>query len=306
MGHAQNATPKVENSTHYLFSYFVGNGEDGLHLAWSRDGYKWEALNGGKSYLKPEVGETKLMRDPCLLRGPDGTFHMVWTTSWTGKTIGYAASKDLVHWSEQKAIPVMAHEPGALNCWAPEIVYDEAKQQYLIFWATTIPGRFPETEGKAEDKYNHRIYSTTTKDFNTFTPTRLFFDPGYNVIDTTLLRGDGQFYLIFKDETLKPVAKKNLLLATGPSVEGPFTGISPPFTASWVEGPSALRVGDSYIVYFDAYRNHHYGAVRSRDLRQWEDITAQVSFPKGAQHGTMLQVPADIVTNLLLNSPPNK
>ena len=69
----------------FLFSYFTGNGEDGLHLAWSRDGYHWERLNGGKSFLRPEVGESKLMRDPCLLRGPDGTFHLVWTTSWKGQ-----------------------------------------------------------------------------------------------------------------------------------------------------------------------------------------------------------------------------
>jgi|GEM_PF-5772697 len=26
----------------YIFSYFVGNGEDGLHLAYSYDGLKWE------------------------------------------------------------------------------------------------------------------------------------------------------------------------------------------------------------------------------------------------------------------------
>ena len=49
---------------HYLFSYFVANGQDGLHLAYSTDGLKWEALNDGKSYLAPEIGPNKLMRDP--------------------------------------------------------------------------------------------------------------------------------------------------------------------------------------------------------------------------------------------------
>src|SRR5687768_8342975 len=90
-----NQTTKQTPQACYVFSYFIGNGEDGLHLAASRDGYKWQALNEGKSYLKPEVGESKLMRDPCLLRGPDGTFHMVWTTAWQGITIGYSSSKDL-------------------------------------------------------------------------------------------------------------------------------------------------------------------------------------------------------------------
>ena len=51
-----------------LFSYFVGNGEDGLHLATSEDGLKWTALRGGASFLQPVAGENKLMRDPCLKR----------------------------------------------------------------------------------------------------------------------------------------------------------------------------------------------------------------------------------------------
>ena len=96
----------------YLFASFRGNGEDGLHLAHSRDGLEWAALNGDRSFLKPEVGG-KLMRDPCIIRGPDGLFHMVWTTSWSDKGIGYANSKDLVSWSEQQFVPVMEHEAGA-------------------------------------------------------------------------------------------------------------------------------------------------------------------------------------------------
>ena len=124
--------------TCYLFSYFTGNGEDGLHLAWSRDGFQWQALKGGKSFLQPEVGESKLMRDPHLFRGPDGLFHLVWTTSWGGVTIGHATSKDLLEWSPQQAIPVMAGEQGVKNCWAPEAEWDPVTKQFVIFWASTF------------------------------------------------------------------------------------------------------------------------------------------------------------------------
>src|SRR5882672_8349732 len=93
----------AEPATAYLFTYFTKNGEDGLHLAWSADGYSWEKLNDGKSYLAPKVGKhQQLMRDPCIVRGPDGTFHMVWTSGWNENNIGYASSKDLETWSEQK------------------------------------------------------------------------------------------------------------------------------------------------------------------------------------------------------------
>lgn len=291
-----------DRSLAYLFTYFVDNGEDGLHLAWSADGYHWEALNEGKSYLKPEVGESKLMRDPCVTRGPDGTFHLVWTTAWEGKTIGYASSKDLVHWSQQKAIPVMAEEPGTRNCWAPEVIYDREKQQYLIFWATTVRGKFTETEAKTEKSYNHRIYSTTTKDFETFTPTRLFYEPGFNVIDATILPAMGRYYLIVKDETSAP-PKKHLRIASSDQVEGPWKNLSAPFTRDWVEGPTAIQLGDDYVVYFDVYREHHYGAMRSRDLKTWEDITEKISLPKGVRHGTIIAVPPSLVEALRNDKP---
>lgn len=290
--------PAVVPERCYLFSSFRGNGEDGLHLAWSTDALKWTALNGDRSFLKPTVGKEKLMRDPCPLLGPDGVFHMVWTDSWTDRTIGYASSKDLINWTPQKTIPVMKDEPAARNCWAPEVVYDESKKHYLIFWATTIPGKFPLTERTAERDYNHRIYCTTTSDFETFTPTRLFYDGGFNAIDATMLRDGEKVLMVVKDETLKPV-KKHLRLVTGASFEGPWTSLSEPFTNAWVEGPAFVKINGEYRVYYDRYREHGYGAVRSTDLVHWENITDVISFPRGSRHGTIFEVPGEIVRGLL-------
>lgn len=288
----------------YLFTYFTKNGEDGLHLAASADGYHWDKLNGGNSYLVPKVGKSKLMRDPCIVRGLDGTYHMVWTSGWNENNIGYASSKDLVHWSEQKELPVMAHEAGVLNAWAPEIVYDDKRAQYLIFWAATVPGRFPLTEGASEEKYNHRIYATTTKDFAAFTPTRLFYDPGFSVIDATFLRANGSNWLLVKDETRNP-PRKYLQLASAPDLQGPFGQLSAPITRPglWVEGPTALQVGADTIIYYDAYTSRHYGALRSRDMVHWEDVTAEMHFPDEGtplrmRHGTAIAVPAALVDTL--------
>ena len=117
----------------FVFSYFKNNGEDGLHLAYSIDGLKWEALKNDKSFLVPELSSDKLMRDPCIIKGPDGKFHMVWTVSWNEKGIGYANSFDLINWSKQKFIPVMEYEKSTKNAWAPELFYDKKNEQYLIF-----------------------------------------------------------------------------------------------------------------------------------------------------------------------------
>lgn len=289
----------ADNRPYYLFTSFRGNGEDGLHLAISRDGLLWTALNQDRSFLKPELGSNeRLMRDPCVAVAADGTFHMVWTTGWREKTIGYSSSKDLIHWTEQQAIPVMAHEATARNSWAPELFFDEAKKQWLIFWATTIPGKFAETEATGNNGLNHRIYFVTTTDFKTFSPTKLFYDPGFNVIDSTIFKHGKQFVMVLKDERQNPV-KKNLRLAFADKAEGPYGPAAEPFTRDWVEGPTALKVGNEWIVYFDQYRDHRYGAMKSLDLKKWEDVSVKLSFPKDFRHGTALKISAAVAEKLI-------
>jgi hypothetical protein len=283
----------------YLFSYFKGNGEDGLHLAYSRDGLTWTALNNDKSFLKPEVGVSKLMRDPCIIRTKDGMFHMVWTAGWTERGIGYASSKDLINWSEQKYIEVMEKEPTARNTWAPEIIYDEKGRQFMIFWSTTIPGRFPETDAQAESKYNHRIYCTTTKDFVSFSETRIFYEPGFNVIDATIQKNGKSYIMFLKDETVVP-PQKNIKTATSVSLHGPYSKASEPITGKyWAEGPTAVKIGKGWFVYFDKYRERKYGAVVSEDLKTWVDISEKISFPDEARHGTVLEVDEKVLETLL-------
>ncbi|UOQ96798.1 glycoside hydrolase family 43 protein [Hymenobacter sp. 5317J-9] len=275
-----------------VFCYFKGNGRDGLHLAGSRDGYTWTALKHDSTFLCPTVSKDRLMRDPCILRGPDGLFHMVWTVSWQDKGIGYASSKDLIHWSEQRFLPVMAQEPGTRNTWAPEISYDASTKTYLIYWASTITGKFPETQRAEENGYNHRIYATSTTDFQTFTPTRLLYEPGFNVIDASIQPDGKRFVMFLKDETREPV-QKNLRVAFADQLAGPYGPASAPITGNyWAEGPTAVKLGADWLVYFDKYREHKYGAVKSTDLTQWTDVSDQIKLPVGLRHGTIFRVSA--------------
>lgn len=298
-GEETAASASKEQKAVYLFTSFRDNGQDGLHLAYSSDGRKWTALKNDQSFLRPAIGG-KLMRDPCILRGPDGIFHMVWTTSWTDRGIGLAHSRDLIEWSQQKFVPVMQHEPTARNCWAPEITWDPQGRQYVIYWATTIPQRFAETAKNADRGWNHRMYFTTTKDFETYAETRLFYEHGFNVIDSTITRDGERWLMVLKDETRYPPAK-NLRVATSHRATGPWSPASEPFSPEglWVEGPSCLKIGDSWIVYFDAYRKHRYGAMQTRDFKSWEDISDEVSFPEGMRHGTAFAVPPPVLDKLL-------
>jgi hypothetical protein len=285
---------------YFVFTSFRGNGEDGLHLSLSQDGFKWTPLNGDKSFLRSTIGG-QLMRAPGLAQGPDGTFHLVWTTSWTaeqGKWVGYACSRDLIEWTPPRGIPVMQDEPAARNIWAPELFYDALTARWLIYWSTTIPGRFPESDQTGDSGYNHRLYATTTADFQTFAEARLFYDPGFNCIDATLVKDSDRHVLFFKDERKNPV-KKNLRYATAARAGGPFGAPAEPFTGEWVEGPSAIRIGEWLYVYFDHYAApHYYGAVRSKDLKTWEDVSKQMSFPPDHRHGTVVRIPPEITVRL--------
>ena len=283
----------------YMYSYFKGNGEDGLHLAYSNDGYKWEALNNDQSFLTPTAGDDKLMRDPCIIRGGDGKFHMVWTVSWNEKGIGYANSKDLVNWSEQQFIPVMEQEDSARNCWAPEIFYDKEEDLYMIYWATTVSGLYPETQSTEDNGYNHRMYYVTTKDFEEFSETELLLDPGFNVIDGTIVKDMGEYVMFIKDETKVP-PKKNIRITRSKELTGAYSKAGEPITGNyWAEGPSVAKVGNQWIVYFDKYTQKQMGAVASVDLVHWTDISDQVSFPDGTRHGTVFKITNKEFKNLL-------
>jgi hypothetical protein len=279
----------AQTDSFYMFSYFNNNGKDGLHLAYSYDGFKWTALKNDESFLKPVLSKDSLMRDPCIIRGTDNLFHMVWTVSWNQRGIGYASSNDLINWSEQQYIPVMQQEDSARNCWAPEITYDAKKKQYMIYWATTIAGKF-KMDTIVENGYNHRMFYVLTKDFKTFSKTKLLYDKGFNVIDATIVPASRKFIMFLKDETRIP-PQKNIKIAVSKKINKGYGNASVPITGNyWAEGPTTLQLNNTWIVYFDKYRDHKYGAVQSTDLINWTDISDKISLPKGIRHGSIFKI----------------
>ncbi len=106
--------------------------------------------------------------------------------------------------------------------------------------------------------------------------------------------------MILKDETRHPPAK-NLRIATADKVTGPWSAASDPFSPKgiWVEGPSILKSGKGWVVYYDEYRRHKYGAMRTTDFEKWEDVSDKLAFPKGTRHGTVFSVSKDVLKGLL-------
>lgn len=269
----------------YLFTSFHEPANEGLRLLHSKDGYHWQTDDS--IYLKPAIGKDKIMRDPSMLQGPDGTFHLVWTTEWKdGNGFGYASSKDLKHWSESQYIPVMQHEPTVRNVWAPELFYNEEKQEYIIVFASCIPNRFE--KGIEDENNNHRLYYTVTKDFKTFSEAKLFFDPGFSSIDAVIVkRGKGDYVLVLKDNT-RP--ERNIKVAFAKDPLGPYENVSAPFTQKFTEGPAVAKVKNGWLIYFDAYQEKKFGAVFTSDFKTFVKADDLISVPEGHKHGTILKV----------------
>ena len=277
----------------YVSTSFHEPANEGLRFIYSYDGINWNPIEG--TFLAPKVGNQKVMRDPSIVKGPDGTFHLVWTSSWRGdKGFGYASSKDLIHWTEERFITVM-DDPTTVNVWAPELFYDDVKRQYMIIWASCIPGKFP--DGLEDHNNNHRLYYTITKDFKTFSKAKLLIEPGFSSIDATMVkRGNNDYVMVLKDNTRK---QRNIKVAFAKSPYGPWSEASESFTDMFCEGPSTAYVDGWYYIYYDSYRQKIYGAHRTKDFKTFEDRTGSVKFPVGHKHGTVFMASEDIVNNLI-------
>lgn len=324
---ALHAAVAAEEAPYYVFTSFRDRSDGyGLFLAVSRDGFTWR--NVSRTPLLEPVADNRVemrelneggwwwtsgargMRDPCLARGPDGTFHLVWTWQRGSRSsIGYAQSDDLLTWRDVRMLRMTPPEWTVDYCWAPALVHDPEGRwwpvreeagggPWLIVWSCAVKGRFEETAKLT--RHNHRLYARRTADFETFSPAELFFDPGYPVIDADFYLWspggkkvpadaageDGIPVLFFKDELRYP-EKKQVRMAWWEAKDAPPSGA---LTTEMCEGPSAIEIDGMTIVYFDEYTRRNYGAIRSADLRQWEDVTPLMSFPTGHRHGSVLKV----------------
>ena len=287
----------------YAFSFFKTSSEK-LFLAYSIDGLSWINLNDGRPILESQI-KTRSMRDPYIRKGPDGKFHLLWTDGWHSQFIGYTSSEDLIHWGEQRAIPVMLPFENAQNSWAPEFVYDPDSKLYWIFWSSTITPIKKRFILKDKIQRDHRIWYCTTSDFREFSSSKVFFDPGYNVIDATLAQCNNSWYMAFKDERGRntpftsykaiKIAVCDLPLETlnWKIISNDY--ITPPLT----EGPSFFQRNDMWYLIFDHFASRKYGAVKSRDFRTWGDATAEIDFPPGARHGSIFEISQETLYSIL-------
>lgn len=282
-----------------------------LHIALSKDGRHWKALNNNEPIWN------QFMRDQYIHRGADGTWRLIATGGGGGaenrKNLGpsvtYATSKDLISWKFEKYIHLMKNvkdETGNFvgNIWAPEFHYDQNTKEYTIFWSSTF---------KDAGWKESRLWYCKTNDWVNFSAAKVMFAPPYSVIDGTLTTHQGIYYLFHKEEEFgaKTGERRAIRLATAKNIEGPykiFEGqlnkgqIAPTIT----EGPSVIKdpIKKGWLLLYDYPMVDQYGISSSTDLFNWK-LEKNTSMPDDARHGSVSKLSA-AEANALLKAFPSK
>ncbi|KAI5859281.1 glycoside hydrolase family 43 protein [Durotheca rogersii] len=278
-----------------------------FYLSNGNDPVSFTALNGGQPILRPTKG-TGGVRDPYLVQGGGSEagrkWYIIGTDLHIGKTTWDAAQRtgskgifvwettDLINFTGERLINVEDASAGMV--WAPEAIWDAAKDQYLVHWASKFyPASDPNHTGSPS---NIRIRYAYTSDFKTFSTPQTYIDYApTNIIDLDILPLDttGNNYLRFmKDETLKTV----FLEYSTTGLFGTWTraGGAAGIIASGVEGPAAYRDNrdDAKVhVLLDFYGDDGYRPYQSTSPRDnaWT-ASSRSGFPKNLRHGSILAV----------------
>ncbi|KAK3381509.1 glycoside hydrolase family 43 protein [Podospora didyma] len=294
----------------YLGVFFLGaDPYVYFYLSNGNNPTSFKALNKGSPVMKPTKG-TGGVRDPSIIRGGGddaskkwyiiGTDLNIGKTTWdasqrTGsKGIFVWESTDLVNWVNERLVTVEDSTAGMV--WAPEAIWDPAKKQYLVHWASKF---YPTSDARhTGNPSNIRIRYAYTSDFKTFsTPQTLIDKSPTNIIDLDILPlngTNGQSFLRFmKDETKKTVFVE--VSTTG--LFGTWTrpGGDSATIQSGVEGPAAyldnLNPGKVHLL-LDFYGGDGYRPYESTNPQSNSGWTAssRSGFPANLRHGSVLPI----------------
>ena len=320
--------PEKQALKGYLFSYFTGedtaNGEQVYNaLSNGDDPLSWREINNANPVLTSTLGTTGL-RDPFIIRSPEGDkFYQIATDlkiygngDWdaaqrTGsKSIMVWESTDLVNWTNQRLVKISPDTAG--NTWAPEAYYDPTIGAYVVFWASKLYDAAD--TGHTGDTYNRMMYATT-RDFYTFSEPKVWKDPGYSVIDSTMIERNGTYYRFTKDErnasSSSPCSKFVIEEKSAAIRNTDYDFVSECIgsgTVSAAEGPLVFKSNteDKWYLFLDEYGGRGYTPFSSTDLDsgKWTPETAY-TLPSKPRHGTVLPVTAEEYNRLLARYQPD-
>ncbi|MFI6453970.1 glycoside hydrolase family 43 protein [Streptosporangium amethystogenes] len=271
-GHtAQAAAPPPGSATRYTMTAFTNTSESNMYVYESPDATGFRLLRG-PAYTPP----SGLIRDPSIIRHTDGRYYIVYTTNWTGNTIGFATSTDRVNWTflRNHTIPVA----GVANTWAPEWFVDTDGSVNVIVSLSTTGADFKP----------YRLTATNAA-LTSWTQPTVLSGIGPNYIDTFVVKVGGTYHAFTKQETSKYVEH-----ATATSLTGPYTFRHTGNWAGWGnprEGQALVPLDNGgWRIYFDGYTVGKYFFSDSYDgFATWTAPAELPGLSGFARHFTVLK-----------------
>lgn len=299
--------PRADPSlTGYLGVFFLGDKPSVyFYLSNGNNANSMTTLNKGQPVINPTKG-TVGVRDPSIISGGGSEAGKKWYIIGTdlniGKTTWDAAqrtgsrgifvweSTDLITWNNERLVTVEDNTAGMV--WAPSAIYDSARGEYFVHWASKFyPTSDPQHTGSPSAIRIRYVY---TKDFKTFSSPQDYINKSpTNIIDLEFLDlGNNSYARFMKDETAKTVFTE---ISTN-GLFGTWTrpGGSSAIIASGVEGPAVYwdnQVAGKAHLLLDFYGSDGYRPYETLDVKsgKWT-ASDRNAWPKNLRHGSVLPV----------------
>ncbi len=315
----RDAVPQEKDMAAYLMVYHLDE-DHGLHMALSRDGYSWTALNDNKPVMGGDtIADQKGIRDPHIYRGPDGAFYLAMTdlhvfarrdgkrdTEWErdGKTYGWGNNRglvlmksfDLLNWKRTNIrFDEMSAAWQEIGCaWAPETILDETTGRLMIYLTM-----------RHKNEPNKLYYCYVNDDYDTIEtmPQGLFqyADERKSAIDGDITRFGDKYILSYVGHDVNGGIK--LAYSDRPTGGWQFDPRWVDFEPRACEAPAVWkRIGeDKWVLMYDVYsiQPHNFGFIETSDFDHFDYLgrfnegvmkTTNFASPK---HGAVVHLTED-------------
>ncbi len=278
--------------TKYLFCYFTGNEpeNESVHFAVSDDGYHFNALNNNEKIITQTLGK-KCCRDPFIFRDEDNVFHIIATDmrchdGWnSNNSMVVWDSRNLINWENERIIDFSQFEKtkSADRVWAPQIIYDKFKKEYMIYW----------THHNTDDNLDTIIWYAYTKDFSVLTTEpEILFNPKSDLcaIDADIVEVDGKYYLYEADGEKNAICYAVADRPDGPFFEPDDNKVSVSDTA--LEGICIYRIlnTDKYVMIADQFKTGGYFMQETNNMIHFKKVNDFSLNHLHPRHGSMLHI----------------
>lgn len=311
---------KVEEKdlTTYFFAYFKDD-THGLYFALSRDGYSFTDINNAKPIMDgSKLAEQKGIRDPHIMRGPDGAFYLAMTdlhingqragfrdTQWerpveqydwgNNRAIIMMKSTDLINWSHSIfRIDKAFEETKDVGCfWAPETIYDAEKKKLMVYFTMRI------AHGPTKLYYSYADDAFTKLET---VPVELFKYPTNNqILDADITKVGDQYHMFYVAQGSGGGIKQAVSNAINKDYVFDAKKVDPETVAC--EAPNVWkRLGtNTYVFMYDVFgvRPHNFGFSETTDFKTFKNLgrfnegvmkATNFSSPK---HGAIMHITTD-------------